>query len=143
MVLNLSDEALNILAKWKVSPDKKLIMISGPYTHAVKTPEDMQRNLDVLNLAAAEVFKKGYIPIVGVNMALPMVEIAPEDNLFHKIMMPVCLSLAMRCDAVLRIGGASDGADAETNLILALGGRVYRSLDEIPDLSKEVYSQLI
>ena len=44
----------------------------------------------------------------------------------------VSLALAGRCDAVLRLEGASAGADAEVERIRAMGGTVYRRLDDIP-----------
>jgi len=46
--------------------------------------------------------------------------------------MPLSLALAERCDAVLRIGGTSGGADKEVALIRDRGGRVFSGLDEIP-----------
>jgi hypothetical protein len=52
---------------------------------------------------------------------------------FDAIMMPLSISLADRCDAVLRIGGASAGADAEVERIRARGGAVYLALDDIED----------
>ena len=47
-------------------------------------------------------------------------------------MMPLSLALADRCDAVLRIGGDSAGADQEVERIRGRGGAVYRGVDEIP-----------
>jgi hypothetical protein len=46
-------------------------------------------------------------------------------------MMPLSLALADRCDAFLRIGGASVGADQEMARFVAAGKRVFRSVDEI------------
>ncbi len=46
--------------------------------------------------------------------------------------MPVALALAARCDAVLRLDGASVGADEEVECIQSRGGKVFHSLDEIP-----------
>jgi molybdopterin biosynthesis enzyme len=42
------------------------------------------------------------------------------------------LAAADRCDAVLRVGGKSVGADDEVEHVRARGGHVYGSLDEIP-----------
>jgi hypothetical protein len=106
------------------------IMIAGPYgTRA--TPEQRAENLKLLNAAALEIWKMGHVPVIGVNNALPMVEIAGEEH-YEAVMMPLSLALAERCDAVLRIGGLSSGADREVALIRARGGRVFPSLDEIP-----------
>jgi len=47
-------------------------------------------------------------------------------------MMPLSLELANRCDAVLRIGGASQGADQEVVRFIARALPVYHSLEEVP-----------
>jgi hypothetical protein len=69
--------------------------------------------------------------VVGVNLALPMIESAGASS-WDEIMMPVSLALAERCDACLRIGGPSKGADEEVERFHARGLPVYRSVDEIP-----------
>lgn len=46
-------------------------------------------------------------------------------------MMPLFLALAERCDAVLRIGGASAGADQEMARFVAAGKRAFRLVEEI------------
>ncbi len=107
------------------------IMIAGPYTTGAESPYDRARNLHALNVAAHQIFQKGHVPIVGVNLVLPIIDAAgPASE--AELMMPLSLAAAGRCDAVLRIGGESAGADAEVDVILARGGRVYRSVDEIP-----------
>ena len=45
---------------------------------------------------------------------------------------PVALRLIARCDAVLRIGGASAGADRMVAQADAQGKRVYTSIADIP-----------
>jgi hypothetical protein len=42
------------------------------------------------------------------------------------------VALADRCDAVLRIGGESRGADQEVEHVRRRGGSVFRSIDELP-----------
>lgn len=106
-------------------------MIAGPYTAGAASEADRHRNLLALNRAAYEIFRRGHVPIIGVNLALPIIEAAGPDT-FESIMMPLSLALADRCDAVLRIGGPSLGADEEVERIHARGGLVYRSTDEIP-----------
>jgi hypothetical protein len=61
-----------------------------------------------------------------------LIAAAGEDR-YDEIMMPLCLRLADRCDAVLRIGGPSHGADLEVARVLAHDGRLLRSADELPD----------
>ena len=42
-----------------------LIAVAGPYS--AETQEHRQRNLNVLNQAAAAILKLGHVPVVGVN----------------------------------------------------------------------------
>jgi hypothetical protein len=109
------------------------IMISGPYTTGAQSADDRRRNLAALNVAAYQILRKGHVPVIGVNMALPIVEAAGADT-FDDVMRRLSLALAERCDAVLRLEGASSGADEEVTLIRARGGQVYRAMTEIPDL---------
>ena len=50
------------------------------------------------------------------------------------IMAALSISLTERCDAVLRIEGASQGADDEVETFRARGLSVFRSIDEIPNV---------
>jgi len=77
------------------------------------------------------VLRRGHVPIIGVNLALPIIEAAGPET-YDQIMMPLSLAAAERCDAVLRIGGPSTGADQEVERIRARGGAVYRSIAELP-----------
>lgn len=106
------------------------IMIAGPYSTGARTAEERAENLRALNRIALEVHRRGHVPIIGVNMALPVIEVAGEA-MFDELMMPLSLALAERCDAVLRVGGPSLGADQEVELVRARGGTVYTSLTEI------------
>jgi hypothetical protein len=76
----------------------------------------------------------GHVPVIGVNMALPMIEAAGQGS-FDELMMPISLALSDRCEAVLRIGGPSRGADQEVERVRARGGFVYRQLSDIPRVS--------
>jgi hypothetical protein len=107
------------------------IMVAGPYRTGSADPQVWARNLGELNQAAHAVFRKGHVPIVAVNLALPIIERAGENEYAH-IMMPLALRLTERCDAVLRVAGASAGADEEVERFRARGAPVYRSVDEVP-----------
>ena len=56
------------------------------------------------------------VPIVGVNMALPIVEQAGE-NRYGSIVLPMSLELAKRCDGVLRL------AKGRTEIVGKIRGR--------------------
>lgn len=105
-----------------------LIAVAGPYSAA--TPEQRQRNLDALNLAAAEVFKRGHIPVIGVNAALPVAERLDPANRYENIM-AISLAVVEKCDAILIIG-ESPGANRERDLIQSLGRPVFKSISEVP-----------
>jgi hypothetical protein len=108
------------------------IMVAGPYTSGAETPAARAANLRVMNDAAHRLLQRGHVPIIGVNLALPIIEAAGAAS-FDEIMMPLSLALAERCDAVLRTGGPSMGADLEVRVFARAGKPIYRSLDEIPD----------
>jgi hypothetical protein len=109
------------------------IMVAGPYRSGSSDPAVWHQNLRRLNQFAHAVFLKGHLPIVGVNLALPVIESAGEES-YGRIMPTLSLGLAERCDGVLRIDGASQGADAEVEAFRARGRSVFRSIDEIPNL---------
>jgi hypothetical protein len=116
------------------------IMVSGPYTAGAVTDEDRQRNLDAMNEAALVLFRAGHVPIIGVNAALPIVRVASAGAdagaggaaAYDEIMMPLAVALVERCDACLRVGGASRGADQEADAFRGQGKPVYLALDEVP-----------
>jgi len=106
-------------------------MIAGPYTSGSNDKKQWKRNHEELNRYAYQVFLKGHIPVIGVNVALPIIEVA-GSHMFDDVMMPISLALAERCDAVLRIGGSSKGADEEVEVFKKRELPVYYGLNEIP-----------
>lgn len=110
-------------------------MVAGPYTAGNADAAQRAVNLRTLNRAAAELFWRGHVPIIGVNMALPVIEATEDALAFERIIMPLSLALAERCDACLRVGGPSQGADAEMERFRALGRPVFSGLDRVPPAS--------
>jgi hypothetical protein len=108
-----------------------IIGVAGPYS--ADTAEQRQRNLDAMNFAAAKVLEKGHISIIGVNAALPIVEKANIENTY-KAIMDISLTVINICDALLLMA-ESPGANRERDLIKEKGGKIFTSLDEIPDVS--------
>lgn len=107
-------------------------MIAGPYTSGSSDKKVWEENHKELNRMAYEVYLKGHIPVIGVNMVLPIVETMGAEH-FEELMMPLSLAIADRCDAVLRIGGPSKGADEEVVVFLKKNLPVYKSLEDIPN----------
>ena len=114
---------------------KMYIMIAGPYTTGSSDKEKWRQNHREMNRVAYEVHLKGHIPVIGVNLALPIIETVGYDK-FEELMMPISLAMAERCDAVLRIGAASVGADQEVEIFKKKGMPVYYTLNEIPETTK-------
>jgi hypothetical protein len=107
------------------------IMVSGPYTSGAADEAARAENLRVMNRAALALLRRGHVPIIGVNLALPIIEVAGAAA-FDEIMMPVSLAAAERCDACVRVGGPSAGADAEVARFVARGKPVYHDVADVP-----------
>ena len=105
-----------------------LIAVAGPYS--AETAEQRQKNLAALNKAAAAVMKRGHIPVIGVNVALPVLEWDPEVDRYEAIM-TISLALVDKCDAILVIG-ESRGVKRERDLIRAKSLRVYEDISDVP-----------
>ena len=106
-------------------------MVAGPYTSGAANEEARADNLRTLNRAAVALFRMGHTPIIGVNLALPLIEVAGRQS-YDEIMMPLSLAAAERCDAVLRVGGPSQGADEEVERFTSKGKPVYSRFEDVP-----------
>lgn len=105
-----------------------LIAIAGPYS--AETPEQRQRNLDRLNHVATEVLRRGHIPVIGVDAALPVAELlTPEER--YEAIMTISLALVDRCDALLLVA-PSPGANRERDLVAAKGLPIYETIEDVP-----------
>ncbi|MCB0198422.1 MAG: DUF4406 domain-containing protein, partial [Anaerolineae bacterium] len=75
-------------------------------------------------------------PVVGEWFALPLVKLAGSqhvgDEPFNEIFHPIAERLLEHCDAVLRVGGPSQGADLMIRVAQELGLQIFHSADEIP-----------
>ena len=114
-----------------------LILIAGPYRSGTNDdPKLMQQNLSKLEAAALPLFRLGHIPMIGEWVALPLLSTAgsttPGDEFYEEISYPVAHRLLLKCDAVLRLGGASKGADEDVRIARQRGLKIYYSLEEVP-----------
>ena len=114
-----------------------MILIAGPYRSGTgDDPAKMQANVKAMEALALPLFRAGHIPVLGEWFALPLVELAGSkqigDSAFNEIFHPIAVRLVARCDAVLRVGGPSAGADEMVKTAQAHGRAVYFKLEDVP-----------
>jgi hypothetical protein len=61
-----------------------------------------------------------------------LVQKKPGDDAYNEILYPVAARILTRCDAVLRLEGASSGADEDVRIAKELGLQVYYKIEDIP-----------
>jgi hypothetical protein len=115
----------------------QMILIAGPYQSGTDgDPEKMAANLRRLESAAWPVFQRGHVPMIGEWVALPVLTgmgaDGPTDPRAAEVLYPTAERLLEHCDAVLRLPGASQGADNDVAIARRRGIPVYTSVDEIP-----------
>lgn len=114
-----------------------MVLIAGPYRSGTNDdPALMARNLRALESAALPLYRAGHIPMIGEWVALPLLREAGSarigDALWQEILYPVANRLLTKCDAVLRLPGASQGADNDVRLARERGLPVYHRLADVP-----------
>jgi hypothetical protein len=113
-----------------------MILVAGPYQSGTDgDAARIQANVDAMTATALELHRRGHLPVMGEWFALPLIEAAEADghsNAFDAIFHPVAEQVLGRCDACLRIGGPSEGADRMVATARRLGKLVFTSLDEVP-----------
>ncbi|RYU95094.1 DUF4406 domain-containing protein [Emticicia agri] len=119
---------------------QQMILIAGPYRSGTNDdPVLIEKNVHLMNEMALEVYRKGHLPVLGEWFALPLIAIAGSqqmgDEIFNQIFHPVAVDLISFCTAVLRVGGASKGADEMIKTGQEKGKTIYYNLNEIPNLN--------
>jgi hypothetical protein len=114
-----------------------LVLVAGPYRSGTgDDPAKLAANVATMNAAALDVFRAGHLPVTGEALALPLIEEAGSeyvgDPVFNEIFHPIARRLLGRCDAVLRVGGASAGADEMVAIARDAGKPVFAAVDELP-----------
>ncbi|MFJ4254244.1 DUF4406 domain-containing protein [Microbacterium sp. NPDC090003] len=115
-----------------------LILIAGPYRSGTDgDPARIAANLARLEEASAPIFRLGHVPMIGEWVALPILRtLGPDQSADEStngdVMYETAHRLLQHCDAVLRLPGASAGADKDVEIARERGLPVYFAIDEIP-----------
>jgi hypothetical protein len=114
-----------------------MILIAGPYRSGTgDDPDLMAANLARLEEAAWPLFAAGHVPMIGEWVALPVLSSAgaagPLDPLAEQVMYPTAQRLLQRCDGVLRLPGASSGADQDVAIARERGIPVWFRIEDVP-----------
>ena len=117
-----------------------MILVAGPYRSGTgDDPERLAANVRAMEACALPLFRAGHIPVVGEWLALPLAALAgsqrPGDAAFDEVFHPIAERLLERCDALLRVGGPSVGADLMVHIASERGLRVFHALRDVPGCS--------
>jgi hypothetical protein len=114
-----------------------MILVAGPYRSGTNDdPALIAANVKQMTTVALELHHLGHLPVMGEWFALPLIEEAGSkhigDKIFNDIFHPVAIQLIDHCDAVLRIGGPSSGADEMVKVGREKGKIIFSKKEDIP-----------
>jgi hypothetical protein len=114
-----------------------LILVAGPYRSGTNDdPVKIAANVKAMTDMALELYSMGHMPVLGEWFALPLIAAAGSkqigDAVFNQYFHPVPIRLISHCDAVLRIGGPSAGADEMVRVGKEKGKLIFMSKEAIP-----------
>lgn len=114
-----------------------MILVAGPYRSGTgDDPHQMAANVRAMEAYALPLFRAGHIPVIGEWFALPLAALAGSrqvgDPAFEEVFHQIAERLLAHCDAVLRVGGPSQGADLMVRVASDRGLQVFRRLSEVP-----------
>jgi hypothetical protein len=114
-----------------------MILVAGPYRSGTNDdPVLIARNIEAMTDTALRLFREGHLPVLGEWFALPLIEHAGSegigDAVFDEIFHPISRRLVQKCDACLRIGGPSKGADEMVALARSFDRQVFFKLEDVP-----------
>ena len=123
-----------------------MILIAGPYRSGTgDDPDLLAANLHALEEAAWPVFRAGHVPMIGEWVALPVMRGAGStgvgDPVSEQVLYPTAERLLQHCDAVLRLPGASTGADQDVRIAREHGLPVYERIEDVPGYAAPVLEQ--
>jgi hypothetical protein len=114
-----------------------MILVAGPYRSGTgDRPELLEANVNAMADMALKLFRAGHLPVLGEWFALPLIEHAGSgrigDDVFNEIFHPISRRIISKCDACLRIGGPSKGADEMVSMAREMNKPVYFRFEDIP-----------
>src|SRR6478672_4350753 len=117
--------------------NRQMILVAGPYRSGTDDdPTLIARNVAAMTAASLQLFRAGHLPVLGEWFALPLIEHAGSrgigDAIFDEIFHPISRRLVAKCDACLRIGGPSKGADEMVALARSFQKQVFFRYEEVP-----------
>ena len=118
-----------------------MILVAGPYRSGTNDNQELiAANVKQMTDVALDLYRIGHLPVLGEWFALPLVEAAGSkhigDKIFNEIFHPIAVQLIDHCDAVLRIGGASKGADEMVTVGKAKGKIIFYKQEDIPQVGQ-------
>jgi hypothetical protein len=109
-----------------------MILVAGPYRSGTNDdPVLIAKNVYAMTDASLALFRVGHLPVMGEWFALPLIEHAGSTQIgdaarscvFREIFHPISRRLVAKCDALLRIGGASVGRMRWLRLCVSMAKR--------------------
>jgi len=119
-----------------------MVLVAGPYRSGTHDdPQLIANNVAAMTDTCLQLFRAGHLPVMGEWFALPLIEHAGSravgDAVFNEIFHPVSRRLVAKCDACLRIGGPSAGADEMVALARKHGKPVFHTMAELLAATKD------
>ena len=118
------------------APHELMILVAGPYRSGTNgDPALIQANVAAMVATSLALYRRGHLPVMGEWFALPLIEAAEADgsaDAFEEMFHPIAERVLARCDACLRIGGASSGADLMVRIARNMSKTVYTSIHDVP-----------
>ncbi|MDX2047926.1 MAG: hypothetical protein SFU87_14140 [Chitinophagaceae bacterium] len=116
-----------------------MILVAGPYRSGTNDqPELIAANVEHMEQTALQLYRMGHLPVLGEWFALPLIKTAGSsktgDEIFNELFHPSAIRLISKCDAVLRIGGPSSGADEMVRTGKELKKQIFTDISGIPVL---------
>lgn len=113
-----------------------LILIAGPYRSGTgDDPQKIAATVRLMESFALPIFVLGHTPVLGEWIVPPLAHMAGTtrlgDEVLNHIFHPVVERFLKKCDAVLRVGGKSAGADRMMEVAQQKGLQIFTKLEQI------------